>query len=43
VLIYHPIKEKNRGLIEDFEHFAKIESKNNKDLIIARYNGINES
>jgi hypothetical protein len=45
VLISHPLKEKNRGLQEKFEHFAKISKAEgmDKQLFVARYNGVNES
>ena len=41
VLIYHPITEKNRGLKQKFEQFAKQKLKDS--VLIARYNGVNES
>ena len=43
VLFYHPIKDKNRNVCEQFEHFAEADSKKHKNLIVGRYNGINES
>jgi hypothetical protein len=45
VFIYHPLKEKNRGLKEKFEQFceeAKLEGADQK-ILLARYNGMNES
>lgn len=41
VLVFHPIRHKNRGLKEKFEYFAK--SVNQDQLLVARYNGVNES
>jgi len=41
VLIYHPISHKNRGLKGIFERFAAIVD--DKELLVARFNGINES
>lgn len=41
VLIYHPIAHKNRALKRVFERFAA--SVDDKELLVARYNGINES
>lgn len=41
--MYHPVKEKNLGIEEDFEHFAKVHGRDFEDLTIARYNGVNES
>ena len=45
VLISHPIKEKNRGLLQTYEELAREErtKPENSGLIIARYNGVNES
>jgi hypothetical protein len=43
LFVYHPLKEKNLGLEEKFEEFAKSEGRKNENLLIARYNGINES
>ena len=43
VLIYHPVNEKNRGLKQKFENFAKTYRSSDKNLLIARYNGVNES
>lgn len=41
VLVYHPLAHKNRGLKERFEAFAaEVDS---EKLLVARYNGINES
>ena len=37
VLVYHPLKEKNRGLKEKFDHYCR-----NYDRCF-RYNGLNES
>ena len=41
VLIYHPIAHKNRGLKQLYEKFAN--SVDQSKLLVARYNGINES
>lgn len=41
VLVYHPLAEKNRGLKEKFDEFAK--SVDQSSLLVVRYNGINES
>jgi len=41
LLVYHPIAHKNRGLKERFEAFAKTVDQDK--LLIARYNGVNES
>lgn len=43
LLVYHPLKEKNRDLSAKFEEFAKVEGRKTSDLVIGRYNGINES
>lgn len=40
VLIYHPIKSKNRGLKAKFENFAR---NADNELLVARCNGVNES
>ena len=41
VLIYHPIAHKNRGLKQLYEKFAS--SVDQSKLLVARYNGLNES
>jgi hypothetical protein len=41
LLIYHPLSQKNRGLKQKFESFAETHAQ--VDLLIGRYNGINES
>jgi hypothetical protein len=45
ILIHHPLKEKNRKLSGMFEEYARIESgkPENKSVLFARYNGVNES
>lgn len=46
-MVYHPVKEKNRSLLNNFEAFVRSQeavngiSQDNK-LVYARYNGINE-
>lgn len=39
VLIHHPVAEKNRGLKQKFEEFAK--ENLDENLLIARYSGVN--
>ncbi len=41
MLIYHPVAHKNRGLKERFESLAG--SVDPEKLLVARYNGVNES
>jgi len=41
MLIYHPVASKNRGLKERFESLAQ--SVDSSKLLVARYNGVNES
>ncbi len=41
MLIYHPVAHKNRGLKERFEALAS--SVDQTKLLVARYNGVNES
>ena len=41
MLIYHPVAHKNRGLKERFEALAG--SVDSSKLLVARYNGVNES
>ena len=44
VLVYHPIKEKNRNLKDKFEAFAEsLNVEGVENLLVGRYNGINES
>ncbi len=43
VLIYHPTRNKNRALLDQYEEFVKVEGRKNKNLTFARYNGVNES
>ena len=44
MLVYHPIKEKNRNLKKKFEAFAEsLSIDGNQNLLVGRYNGINES
>jgi len=40
ILIEHPLKEKNRGIVEEFELFASVNKFDN--VTLGRYNGINE-
>ena len=41
MLVYHPLDHKNRGLKQKFEAFAK--NVDQSKLLVARYNGVNES
>ena len=41
VLVHHPISHKNRGLKDKWEKFAEVNE--NKNILIGRYSGINES
>jgi len=45
LLITHPVKEKNRGLLEHFECLAREDrlKPENENVLIAKYNGVNES
>jgi hypothetical protein len=45
LLITHPVKEKNRGLLEHFESLAREDrlKPENENVLIAKYNGVNES
>lgn len=45
ILIQHPLKENNRKLSEMFEEYTRMESgkSENKNILFARYNGVNES
>ena len=44
VLVYHPVKEKNRKLKEKFDAFAKtLDKEEQQKLLVGRYNGVNES
>ena len=40
ILIYHPQKDKNRGLKEKFQALAQ--EVDQKEIMVAMYNGINE-
>lgn len=45
LLITHPVKSKNRGLLEHFEELVREERSKpeNSGLLLAKYNGVNES
>ena len=43
VLIYHPKKDKNRGLKQKLEALSEHVTKTDQDILVARYNGVNES
>jgi len=42
MLISHPVKAKNHDIKQKFEQFAK-DHKESKNLLVARYHGLNES
>lgn len=39
LLVYHPLSQKNRGLKQKLEEFAKVRH----PFVVGRYNGVNES
>jgi hypothetical protein len=45
LLITHPVKSKNRGILEHFEELVREERSKpeNSGLLLAKYNGVNES
>jgi len=45
LLITHPVKSKNRRLLEHFEELVREERSKpeNSGLVLAKYNGVNES
>lgn len=45
LFINHPTQEKNRKLLDFYEEFARVEKskKENKNILFARFNGLNES
>ena len=42
-MVTHPVKSKNRGLLESFEELVREERTEHPELLLARYNGVNES
>ena len=43
LLVHHPIKEKNRKMLDFYEEFSRTEKSKNKEVLYARVKGVNES